>query len=826
MTALFETLNPDPDRYHEILASDGQVHPHWQIFADSLDQMSPAQMQQRYDLIARQVQENGITYNIYGDSQGPDRAWRVGALPNLIPAEEWQTIAAGVSQRATLLNRILGDLYGEQTLLQQGLLPPELIFGHQNFLWPCVGLKPPNDTYLHVYAADLARAPDGSWWIMADRTQAPSGAGYALENRQVVARAFPAQYRQLGVQALTGYFQTLMQTLRRQAPAKGEPPLIVLLTPGRFNETYFEHVYLARHLGIPLIEGHDLTVRQSHVFLKTLQGLKRVHAIMRRLDDDYCDPLELRSDSALGIPGLLAVARAGNVLIANALGTGVLESPGLLGFMPNACEHLLGEELLLPSVATWWCGEPPVMEEALARLDELVIKPAFPSQHFPPVFGRELSRKALDVLRKRIRQRPYAYLAQEQMKLAQSPVWDYEHQRFVSHTSGMRVYAVASENGYVVMPGGLGRIAGQPNANVVSMQRGGTSKDTWVCFSHRQNDDVPRSRHLGIRDLQRQDPYLPSRVAENMFWLGRYAERTDTQARLIRSGVSRYLEAESDQTTGLLLALKYGMQMDLFINDGLDINQTLLSSLHGPSDNDHISDTLRALIGAAAEVRSRLSQENWIAIVELEQEAIDLQPETLEAGDALGFLDRLLMSLSALAGFALDDMTQDQSWRFLMIGRRIERLQALCGLMSTALKEPRICDQSGLDWMLEMADSRITYRSRYLSQAQLIPVLDLLLLDPGNPHAICFQLRQLILLLDSIGSRERGSIERLSAQLNTLDLGVIESDMKHPLRLQKSLQTLAKLLDAISEGSFELAESVSLQYFAHIDRLSQTTVSS
>lgn len=825
MATLLDSLLPDPNRYHEILSSEGQVHPHWQSFATALEKMTPLQMQQRNDQVARQVHENGITYNIHGDNQGIDRAWRVGALPNLITNEAWQHISAGISQRASLLNNVLADLYGEQTLLKQGLLPPELIFGHQHFLWPCVGVKPIDNTYLHVYAADLGRAADGSWWIMADRTQAPSGAGYALENRQVVARAFSTQYRELGVQALTGYFQTLMHTLRRQAPSDGEPALIVLLTPGRANETYFEHVYLARHLGIPLVEGHDLSVRHSHVYLKTLQGLKRVHGIMRRLDDDFCDPLELRSDSALGVPGLLAAARAGNILIANALGTGVLESPGLLGFMPNISKELMGEELLLPSLATWWCGEPPVMEEALARLDELVIKPAFPSQRFPPVFGRDLSRKAQDILRKRIRQRPYAYLAQERMQMAQSPVWHSDSQSFLNHASGMRVYAVATENGYVVMPGGLTRVAGQANADMVSMQHGGISKDTWVCFSSRKNIDVPRSRHIGVRDLQRQDPYLPSRVAENMFWLGRYAERADAQARLVRSALSRHLDADSNQAPSLLLAIHYGTQLNLF-HEAKDISQTLLSGLNGEAGNIHVSATLRALIESASEVRSRLSHENWIAIVELEQEAIELQPDTIEPATALGFLDRLLMSLSAMAGFAFDDMTQDQSWRFLMIGRRIERLQVLCGLMSTALMTPGINQQSSLDWLLELADSRITYRSRYLSHAQLIPVLDLLLLDPGNPHAINFQLRQLLFMLDQIGSRERAAIERLSAQLNTLDLGVIESDMNHPERLSKSLFTLAKLLMAINQGACELADGLSLQYFAHVDRQSHAMISS
>ncbi|PQA46577.1 circularly permuted type 2 ATP-grasp protein [Amnimonas aquatica] len=823
---LLAKLRPEPGRYHEVFAADGEVHPHWQAFSDALRELGPAQMQHRAGLVDRQVRENGVTYNIYGDSQGPDRAWRVGAVPNLIPVEEWQRIASGVAQRAQLLDRILADLYGEQQLLRQGLMPQELVFGHNNFLAPCVGLQPVGGTFLHTYAVDLARAGDGRWWVMADRTQAPSGAGYALENRQVVARAFPTQFRQLGVQSLTGYFQTLLQTLRRQAPTSaGEPPLIVLLTPGRYNETYFEHVYLARHLGIPLVEGHDLSVRQPHVFLKTLNGLKRVHAILRRLDDDFCDPLELRSDSALGIPGLLAVARAGNVLIANALGTGVLESPGLLGFLPSACRHLLGETLELPSVATWWCGEPPAMEEALERLQELVIKPAFPSQHFEPVFGRNLDEDGLEKLRERIRQRPYAYLAQERMQLAQSPVWHNDEGRFINHAVGMRAYAVAGEHGYVVMPGGLARVAANPHDDVVSMQRGGTSKDTWVCFGDRQRQNLPRSRHIGVRDLRRHDPYLPSRMAENMFWLGRYAERADNQARLIRAALSRHLDSDPAQALALMLSLHHGQALGLFADHG-ELTPRLLAGIRNDDERPDLRGNLRALAYAAAEVRSRLSQENWSAIAALEQEVHDIDADSLEPVTALGFLDRLLMSLSSLAGFAHDEMTQDQSWRFLMLGRLLERLQYLCGLLATALQTPGMHEPAGLDWLLEMADSRITYRSRYLSQAQLIPVLDLLLLDPGNPHAVSFQLRQIMTMLDTLDSRDRRPLAQLHAQLETLDLGVIESDMAQPERLVRSLQTLARLLEQISLTAWQLGDGISLQYFAHVERQSQALASS
>jgi len=347
------------DRFDEMLAEDGSVRPSWQPFLAHLDTATPEQMRHRIDYVRRRILENGVTYNVYADPKGADRPWEVDPLPLILSAAEWQELAGAVTQRARLLNAVLGDLYGPQELLKDGTLPPALVYGHNNFLWPCQGIRPAGDTYLHLYAADLARSPDGRWWVIADRTQAPSGAGYALENRTIVGRVFPEQFRDLHVQHLAWFFRELQDSLATWAPRTGEAPLTVLLTPGPYNETYFEHAYLARYLGFPLVEGQDLTVRRECVYLRTLNGLRRVHAILRRLDDDYCDPLELRGDSALGIPGLLQAVRAGNVLVANALGSGLLESAALPGFLPGACEKLLGEPLAMPSVATWWCGEGP-----------------------------------------------------------------------------------------------------------------------------------------------------------------------------------------------------------------------------------------------------------------------------------------------------------------------------------------------------------------------------------------------------------------------------------------------------------------------------------
>ena len=813
--------------YHELLNDSGEVRPHWRRLFDQLQRSTPAQLVQRQALLARQIQENGVTYNVYADPKGADRPWELDLLPHVIAADEWQQLSAGIAQRARLLNAVLADLYGPQRLISEGLLPAELVFGHNNFLWPCQGIAPPENAFLHLYAVDLARTPDGRWWVTADRTQAPSGAGYALENRTIVSRAFPELYRDLKVQHLAGFFRTLQETLARQAPCADDAPLVVLLTPGRFNESYFEHLYLARQLGYPLVEGGDLTVRDATVYLKTLSGLRRVHAIMRRLDDDFCDPLELRTDSALGVPGLLEAVRQGRVLVANALGSGVLESPGLLGFLPKINQYLFGEELLLPSIATWWCGEAPVLAQALEKLPELLIKPAFPSQSFAPVFGRDLSEQQRQALAERMQARPYAYVAQELAQLSQAPIWQAEDGQLQPRAIGMRVYAVASGDGYRVLPGGLTRVAAEADAEVVSMQRGGASKDTWVLGDRAPSGEQWKTqRNVGVHDLVRRDPYLPSRVVENLFWFGRYCERCDDSARLLRIMLARYVDGDDPQA--LQAAVDLGERLTLLPDEG-ELPERLLAALLGEDWSFSLRSNLQRLQWAASQVRGKLSRENWQALVELQREAMELDTDEPDFGELLDFLNRLVMSLAALSGFALDDMTRDEGWRFLMIGRRIERLQFLSSSLAAFLRGAGAFDQAGLEWLLELGNSSITYRSRYLAVAQLIPVLDLLLLDEQNPHAVLFQLklvtRTLKRLNDDFGVPRETGLPQLVERLARFDLGCLENPLFGESSVRAALTGLADLLQEIAEASGQVSDRLALRHFAHVDDVSQRTVS-
>src|ERR1700676_5328559 len=615
--ARLEDYLSDTRRYDELLDSSGDVRAHWRPLIDALASEGADAVRHGVELARRLIVENGVTYNVYADPQGRDRPWVLDPLPILITAAEWHEIELGVAQRARLFDALLAGVYGPQQLLADGTVPAELPFGHPNFLWPCHGITPAGGHWLHVRAIDISRSVDGRWWALEDRRQTPSGLGDALENRQIVSRVCPDLLGGLGVRSLGGFFAALRENLLRHAP-DAEAPLAVVLTPGAFNETYFEHAYLARQLGLPLVEGHDLTVRGDTVYLKTLGGLRRVHAIMRRLDDDFCDPVELRADSALGVPGLIGVVRAGREVLANGLGSGVLESAAWMGFMPAAAERLLGEKLQLPSVATWWCGERLALDYVLGNIERLVIKPNYPNQNFRTWFGADLDPPARENLTQRLIARPHAYVAQERLAFSQAPVWrsgsaaggsgpgtgggpgNGGHQGFSARALGIRVYAIATASGYRVMPGGLARIASD-SADIVSMQRGGGSKDVWVLAPDRRAIDEVNVASAAPRAPAPHDD-LPSRLAENLFWLGRYSERCEEKTRLLRATLrvrpNPLLWPQVLETCGRFVA----------------------PSLFDEVNPLGLSADLQRLGWCAAQARSRLSAENWRAIDVLQRE--------------------------------------------------------------------------------------------------------------------------------------------------------------------------------------------------------------
>jgi len=809
------------ERYDELFEAPQTPRAHWKPLIEQLAASPAERIRDRLHSVLSQVRENGVTYNVYADPQGADRPWELDLLPMILPQEEWSAIEAAIVQRATLLNKILVDVYGEQRLLKEGLLPQALVYGHAGFLRPCRGARPPGDVMLHFYAADLARSPDGRWWVIDDRTQAPSGAGYALENRIIISRAFPELFRDLKVQHLARFFATLRDSLAHWAPQDRRSPFTVLLTPEPHNETYFEHTYLARYLGLPLVEGSDLTVREGCVWLKTLSGLKRVHAILRRQDDDYCDPLELRSDSALGIPGMVDAVRRGNVLVANALGSNLLESSTLLGYLPRLAEKILGETLLMPSVATWWCGEPAALEEVIANVHRLVIKAAFPQLRVEPMFGEDLDERGRKRVVNMLRARPNDYVAQELVHLSRAPVWDRTHPRLLARAIGLRVFACATPNGYFVMPGGLTRVASAADARVISMQRGGSSKDTWVLASGPVSTFSLLRRSIGEQDLVRAGTNLSSRVVENLFWFGRYSERCDATARLLRVALGRFgdnVPGDDDERAQPVL-LELLRRAGVLPAGGANLDDKELSAALRTAIADDaqpgLASGLRQLMRVASNLRERLSLDNWRTLNRLTHGLTQRRGRKVAFSDLVGELDLAIAAFTTLSGYALDGMTRDPGWRFLSIGRRLERLQTLCTTLRHTVAGPAEMD---LTWLLRLADSIITYRARYMARPEWMPVLDLLIRDEANPRSIAFQVhglrdyaQRLVDLFGDFGDEHFHGALKALLQIDPA------------AELQPGSARLLARLDEWQAAAYRHGEQLSLRFFSHVGEASTQT---
>jgi uncharacterized circularly permuted ATP-grasp superfamily protein/uncharacterized alpha-E superfamily protein len=807
--AYLTSYRPDERRYDELLDGGSTVRSHWRPLMDRLAAGGIRESAHRcLQLTRRLIAESGVTYNVYADPQGADRPWTLDPLPLVLTAQEWAEIEQGVAQRARVLNALLADLYGARRLIAEGLVPPQIPFGHPNYLWPCHAVAPRDGIWLHLYAADLARAADGRWWILADRTQAPSGAGYALENREIIEQVLPDAIRELGVRRVRGFFGEMRERMLADAV---ESRLAVILTPGPYNETYFEQAYLAHQLGWPLVEGSDLTVRRDTVYLKTLGGLRRVHAILRRVDDDYCDPLELRSGSALGVAGLLGAVRAGRVTLANALGTGVLESAAWLGFLPALTERLLGEPQRLPSVATWWCGERPALDHVVRHLDRLVVKPAYPNQRLEPLWGGSLAAGALEDLTARMRAQPHAYVAQERFALSQAPTLRLDVAAgLAAKALSIRVYALAVDRGYAVMPGGLARMAADGALDSVSNQGGGGSKDIWVLPPNapRETGDQGgvgdfHDTHARAESAPVRHDEVPSRLVENLYWFGRYSARCEDKARLLRAALLARVDAELYPS-----AVRFCRELG-----AAAVDADPAAALRDHATPHGIIADARRLAWCASQIRSRLSATHWRTVSELQRQ---LQDGAAGRGDQRKALESLLLSLAAFAGLALDDMRQDEGWRLLSIGRRIERLQFSAQLLEQHLSDEAAARPRHVEWLLEACDSLRVYRPRYAAPPRLGPMLDLLIRDADHPRSLVFQVHAVARDLTALAlSRAAGETEQLAEPapaVTDADLMALE---RHDADARGVRVTLLRRLRALREAAEQLSDRLSMRYFSH-----------
>jgi uncharacterized circularly permuted ATP-grasp superfamily protein/uncharacterized alpha-E superfamily protein len=809
---------PDPLVYNE-LSSDGVTpRPHWAPFIEAIQSIGQDELARRWSHAERRIRENGVTYNIYGDPLGTKRPWKIDPIPLLIPPEEWRLVEAGIIQRARLLSLLLEDLYGPQKLLSNGSLPAALVFGNPAFLRPLVGIQVPNQTRLHLLAVDLARSPDGQWWVLADRTQAPSGAGYALENRLIVSDVLPDLFRTSNVQRLASFFRSQRRALINLAAS--DPPRIVLLTPGSFNETYFEHAYLARYLGFTLVQGTDLTVRDQKVFLKTVEGLQRVDVILRRVDDSFCDPLELRGDSYLGVAGLVDAIRSGNVRVANALGSGLIETAAIMPFLPGLASKLLGERLKLPSVATWWCGQDYALDWVLNHLDRVVVKPAFPTHGMEPVFGSDLAIAEKQKFADQLRSKPYEYVAQEQVALSTAPVWDRGHLYQCSLV--LRTYVLNTGAEFVAMPGGLVRVA-SADGPVVSMQRGGHSKDAWVLWEHPvETFSMLRPRDQPV-ELTRGSADVPSRTADDLFWLGRYAERSECIARLLRCMVSRVRQAGEAELACLFrlhacLESEHSTLPKGRWAGALELERELISIMTDAKRPGSLTSTLAEVSRVGSNVRERLSADmtrligQLIDSVRVEEYMLFVEHSAVLTG--------CLELLSAFSGLERENITRGPGWLFMSLGRRLERAMYSIRQLRQLSKSRDEESWPLLEYLLEVGDSSMTYRSRYFTTLQPVAVLDVLMADETNPRSLDFQLSHLADLYQKLPRHvpeDLRAIQHAVALMRGIDLRTLELPLPGmgPRASSNGVARLDRSLSELDELLPSWAANLSSTYFSH-----------
>ncbi|MCO4054390.1 MAG: circularly permuted type 2 ATP-grasp protein [Bosea sp.] len=798
--------------HDEMMGPDGAIRPHWEALLEEWTRYSPDELLRRIALAERHLADSGVSYRIRAESSLDDmlsgeRAWPMSHMPLPIDEAEWRAIEAGVSQRAELLEAVLRDLYGPARLIAEGALPAAAVAGSPDYLRPLKGALAPGGQHLQLYACDLGRGPDGRWWVLGDRTQAPSGAGYALENRLAMARAFPDLYRSMNVERLASFFQGFRAGL--VSGARRAEPRICLLTPGPLSETYFEQAYLARYLGFLLVEGSDLVMRDDRVHVRTIAGLKRADVIWRRIDGDYADPLELNAASRLGVAGMLHAIRRENVVVANAPGSGVVESRALMGFMPTLCRKVLGADLALPNVATWWCGQPHEREEVLSRIDDMAIASAFradirSSGDGEPLLVSEMPAAARTALVDAIRSRGVDYVGQEVVKISTMPVLGADGV-LEPRPFALRVYATHTPDGWRVMPGGFCRTSDRLDARAVNMREGARSSDVWV-LSGKPVEPVTLLPPPDQVQVRRVMGNLPSRVADNLFWLGRYLERAEGVLRLTRTLLGRLIDsdvrspAQSDavrRLSGLLVA--WGAATGA----RTPVMRQAYAALYGLDHYGSAAACIREAKRTASVTRERLSVDAWRLIGDLTrrlERETDLPPTE---GEGYETADRALRGLAAFAGLAEENMNRGAGWRFLEIGRRIERAVTTCRFAR------QFGDQSAaresLDVLLDLIDSQITYRSRYLVGVAYHPVMDMVLFDEYNPRSVAFQIARLDAEVAALPTvREDGLMEaprRLSLRL-AADVATARTDQVDKTYVLSLEQRLMGLSEAVANRYF------------------------
>lgn len=833
----------DVSKLHdETLAEDGSTLPGWRVVMESLNELSADEIEHRQQDISRHLRANGIAYSSLSDARHTSRPWNLDLVPCVIESRDWNAISRALEQRALLKQEILRDVYTDQKLLKQRMIPPAMIFAHQGYLRDAV--NPNRLPDLPMFCADISRAPSGDWYIVDDVCQFPEGIGYTLENRLVLSGTLPKLFRTCRVQRLARYFMQLQRAIGELSESDGR---CVMLASGPEHPHYFEYAYLAKYLGYTLVQTGDLTVRDNRVYLRTVSDLQHVSVIIRLINDTNLDPMAVGQSQATGITGLFQAVRNGGVKIINPLGSGVLDNPALNTCMPQLCKHILGEELLMQGPPTYWLGRKDHRSHVIAHRDELLFRDIDSlGQLFDP---RVMDADELKILEKNITAYPEKYVAQERLDRSIAP--SFHKSKPVNRQITVRCFLMNQGENYSAMPGGLCLLDTAMDGRRPAFDSLKGSKDTWVI----SEGPVQAESLLTTTSLDTQfaviDGELPSRVAENLFWMGRNAERCENCVRLLRSifqtlqhDEANPSEASLDNASSPVMSaiLRATTQatgtLPGFVGRGgrrriRQPQRELLSMLHDPSRYGTLPFTLNQLQYSAGSVRDRVSDELLRVFNRLDDVNNDLignptpqlifdDAETLQGINSR--LDDTLLSLSAFAGLAHENFTHGDGWRFMMLGRRLERVQYTCITINSMLAH-EYDDVLLLETLLRLFDSAMTYRSRYRSQIDIRLVLRLLLIDEFNPRSLAFQLKE---IQDTIAMLPgRRSLSQADALSRLAITGLSRVQLADPQQLinarKDARQNLSRLLSVLEKLPVQMADILNATYFSHVQPGKQLT---
>lgn len=819
--------------YYERCGPDGGVRPHWSMLTQHIDALGRPALRERSAAIEQFVRENGVTFHADETSEGRDRPWNLSVVPFVLGAAEWQTLSAGLVGRTRLLETVLADLLGEQRLIREGVIPGELLWANPFFNRTYHDLES-GQRKLHISATDLARGSDGIWRVTGDRTRAPSGLGYLLENRVVTSRVMPTLIRRSNTLRLASFFESLKDHLYSLATTHRENPRVVLLTPPSGSYREFEDTYLARYLGLTLIQGSDLAVRGGELNLKTLGGLQPIQVLWRHVSDRRCDPLELDPTSREGVTGLLGCVRRKSVSVVNTIGSVLVQTPALLPYLDAAHQFFFGNQLQLTSARTYWCGDPEHRNYVMNHLDTLNFRNAFAVSGGAATVLSELSLAEREQFVGQLSAKPESYIAQERLDFSTTPVWTGES--IEPRKVTLRSFQLSTTSGVNVLPGGLARVGQDQLELSRSPVSGQMTQDCWV-ISDRPVDEHKTllADSTTVVKLRRGGNELPSRVAEHLYWLGRYAERAEAIARVVRTTLARIAGEENwNKLPEVRLLIRMLAKMgqiepsfavESFVANLPHVEHTLPMSVLDRDQPRGLVRTMEVVMRNTIAVRDRLSSEAFRIVQRASQELTEsTQPlvssTEISIGEAIERVGRLIVDLLALAGLTNESVVRTHVWQFLELGRRLERAEHTCDLLIATLCPPTDNGKPICEAVLQITDSLMTYRSRYMNLTRLAPVIDLVVTDETNPRSLRFQLDRIATLMDKLPTVE-GPVGLDAIQRIVIDLQyrVTTAD---PIALCKTsqdgtLDQLKTLLKQIADDLPRLAEGVNARYLIHTE---------